>query len=131
MLLPRGSGRLGAARCGRPSGRRPGSTWPWSSRTRSAGAWRTGQTNIAIGCAGIAALRGYHGEVDPDGRTLVTPRRIAVVDELAGAAELVMGKLDRVPVAVVRGYAYPRPAEDEPDPGRRAPHPAGEFDLFR
>jgi coenzyme F420-0:L-glutamate ligase/coenzyme F420-1:gamma-L-glutamate ligase len=93
-------------------------------------AWRTGQTNIAIGCAGIAALRGYHGEVDPDGRTLYATS-IAVVDQLAGAAELVMGKLDRVPVAVVRGYVYPRPAEDEPDPGVGPLLRQATFDLFR
>jgi coenzyme F420-0:L-glutamate ligase / coenzyme F420-1:gamma-L-glutamate ligase len=52
--------------------------------------WRTGQTNVAIGCAGIAPLHGYHGEIDPDGRRL-SATSIAVVDELAGAAELAMG----------------------------------------
>jgi coenzyme F420-0:L-glutamate ligase/coenzyme F420-1:gamma-L-glutamate ligase len=93
-------------------------------------AWRTGQTNIAIGCAGIGALRGYHGEVDPEGRTLVTTS-IAVVDELAGAAELVMGKLDRVPVALVRGYPYPDLPADEPDPGVAPLIRQAAFDLFR
>jgi coenzyme F420-0:L-glutamate ligase / coenzyme F420-1:gamma-L-glutamate ligase len=92
--------------------------------------WRTGQTNVAIGCAGIAPLHGYHGEIDPDGRRL-SATSIAVVDELAGAAELVMGKLDRVPVAIVRGYVYPRPAEDEPDPGVGPLIRQATFDLFR
>jgi coenzyme F420-0:L-glutamate ligase/coenzyme F420-1:gamma-L-glutamate ligase len=93
-------------------------------------AWRTGQTNIAIGCAGIASLRGYHGEIDPDGRTLYATS-IAVVDQLAGAAELVMGKLDRVPVAIVRGYAYLRPEPDEPDPGVGPLIRQATFDMFR
>ena len=64
--------------------------------------WRIGQTNVAIGASGIAAVRDYRGEVDPAGRELVVTQ-IAHLDELAGAAELVMGKLDAVPAAVVRG----------------------------
>jgi len=92
--------------------------------------WRTGQTNVAIGCAGMSALRTYLGEVDPAGHLLVATT-IAVADELAGAAELVMGKLDRVPVAVVRGYAYPAPAADVPDEGTVPLVRQAEFDLFR
>ncbi|MFN8524891.1 MAG: coenzyme F420-0:L-glutamate ligase [Chloroflexota bacterium] len=88
-------------------------------------AWRNGQTNVAIGVAGISALRDYRGQVDSAGLTLVVTE-IAVVDELAGAAELVMGKLDRVPVAVVRGYEF------EPTLGaiRDLIRPA-ELDFFR
>ncbi|HYU17162.1 MAG TPA: coenzyme F420-0:L-glutamate ligase, partial [Chloroflexota bacterium] len=67
--------------------------------------WRTGQTNVAIGVAGLRPLRDYRGQRDSAGQTLVVTE-IAVVDELASGAELAMGKLDRVPAAVVRGYEY-------------------------
>lgn len=67
--------------------------------------WREGQVNVAIGCAGIAPLSDYAGVVDPYGYTLQATR-IAVADELASAAELVMGKIDGVPAAIVRGYPY-------------------------
>jgi coenzyme F420-0:L-glutamate ligase/coenzyme F420-1:gamma-L-glutamate ligase len=65
-------------------------------------AWREGQTNIAIGVAGVEALRHFEGQVDPTGYELRVTM-LATADELAGAAELVMGKIDAVPVAVVRG----------------------------
>jgi coenzyme F420-0:L-glutamate ligase/coenzyme F420-1:gamma-L-glutamate ligase len=64
--------------------------------------WREGQVNVAIGAAGVVPLRDYRGRQDPDGYEL-QGTELAVVDELASAAELVMGKLDRVPVALVRG----------------------------
>jgi coenzyme F420-0:L-glutamate ligase/coenzyme F420-1:gamma-L-glutamate ligase len=64
--------------------------------------WREGQVNVAIGAAGVTALRDYRGKRDPDGYEL-QGTELGVVDELASAAELVMGKLDRVPVALVRG----------------------------
>jgi len=64
--------------------------------------WREGQVNVAIGAAGVVAMRDYRGLKDPDGYEL-QGTELAVVDELASAAELVMGKLDRVPVALVRG----------------------------
>ena len=67
--------------------------------------WREGLTNVAIGAAGMAVLRDYRGTTDPFGMELHASA-IAVVDELASAAELVMGKVDMVPVAVARGYAY-------------------------
>jgi coenzyme F420-0:L-glutamate ligase/coenzyme F420-1:gamma-L-glutamate ligase len=67
--------------------------------------WRNGQVNMAIGVAGIAALADYRGQQDPYGYELHASV-IAVADELAAAAELVMGKIDRVPVAVIRGYQY-------------------------
>jgi coenzyme F420-0:L-glutamate ligase / coenzyme F420-1:gamma-L-glutamate ligase len=64
--------------------------------------WREGQVNVAIGAAGVVALRDYRGQEDADGYAL-QGTELAVADELAAAAELVMGKLDRVPVAVIRG----------------------------
>lgn len=66
--------------------------------------WREGLTNVAIGLAGLVPLRSYLGEPDSAGRPLQATI-LAVADELAGAAELVMGKLDRIPVAIVRGLA--------------------------
>jgi coenzyme F420-0:L-glutamate ligase/coenzyme F420-1:gamma-L-glutamate ligase len=67
--------------------------------------WREGLQNVAIGVAGLRPLRTYLGVADAHGYTLQATV-LAVADELAAAAELVMGKLDAVPVAVVRGYAY-------------------------
>ena len=64
--------------------------------------WRQGTTDVAIGAAGIEVLRDLKGERDPIGYELRSTV-IAIADEIAGAAELVMGKLDRTPVAVVRG----------------------------
>jgi coenzyme F420-0:L-glutamate ligase/coenzyme F420-1:gamma-L-glutamate ligase len=65
-------------------------------------AWREGQTNVAIGVAGVEALRHFEGQTDPTGYELRVTM-LATADELAGAAELVMGKVDGVPVALVRG----------------------------
>jgi len=65
-------------------------------------AWREGQTNVAIGVAGVEALRHFEGQFDPTGYELRVTM-LATADELAGAAELVMGKVDGVPVALVRG----------------------------
>lgn len=67
--------------------------------------WRMGQVNMAIGAAGIEPLSDYRGQYDPYGYELHASV-IAVADELASAAELVMGKVDRVPVALIRGYSY-------------------------
>ena len=64
--------------------------------------WREGLTNIAIGVAGMAPLKSYLGERDPAGRPLQATI-LAVADELASAAEPVMGKLDRIPAAIIRG----------------------------
>lgn len=90
--------------------------------------WRNGIVNVAIGVAGMDPFADYRGENDPHGYPLVATR-MAVADELAAAAELVMNKLDGRPVAIVRGYAY------------RPPGPGGESardivmdpdrDLFR
>ena len=67
--------------------------------------WREGAANIAIGVAGMEPLWDYRGLEDTDGRELHSTV-VAVADELAAAAELVMKKLDRVPAAIARGYAY-------------------------
>ena len=65
---------------------------------------RNGIVGTAIGVAGIAPLRGYQGAVDPAGYELRTTS-VSVADELAAAADLVLGKLERVPAALVRGFA--------------------------
>ncbi|MDL9944034.1 coenzyme F420-0:L-glutamate ligase [Gordonia sp. ABSL11-1] len=88
-------------------------------------AWRNGQTDVAIGSAGIAVSHPYDGSVDSYGNPLIVTD-IAVADEIAAAADLVKGKLAGVPIAVVRGL---RPVDD----GSQAAdliRPAQE-DLFR
>jgi coenzyme F420-0:L-glutamate ligase / coenzyme F420-1:gamma-L-glutamate ligase len=65
-------------------------------------AWRQGTTDVALGVAGVEALRDLRGQRDRVGYELHTTQ-IAVADEIAGAAELVMGKTDGVPAAIVRG----------------------------
>jgi coenzyme F420-0:L-glutamate ligase/coenzyme F420-1:gamma-L-glutamate ligase len=65
--------------------------------------WRNGLTDVALGVAGIPPLRDHRGEHDMHGNELHLTQ-MAIVDELAGAAELVKGKIDQVPVAVIRGY---------------------------
>jgi coenzyme F420-0:L-glutamate ligase/coenzyme F420-1:gamma-L-glutamate ligase len=67
--------------------------------------WREGQTDVAIGVAGIRPLRSYIGEVDPHGHEFRV-QEICVADELAAAGELVKGNTSRVPVALVRGFEY-------------------------
>ena len=68
--------------------------------------WREGHVNFAIGVAGMTPVLDYTGQTDPAGLELRVTQ-MAVADELAAAAELAHGKLDRVPVAIVRGYPYP------------------------
>lgn len=70
--------------------------------------WRVGQTDVAIGSAGLTVLHRYAGAVDAEGNELLVTE-VAVADEVAAAADLVKGKLSGVPVAVVRGMA---PVED-------------------
>ena len=67
--------------------------------------FRNGQTNVAIGIAGLNAIKSYIGEDDMFGKKLKVTE-IAVVDELASAAELVMGKSKGIPVAIVRGFVF-------------------------
>ena len=87
--------------------------------------WREGLVNIAIGVAGFAPILSYLGQQDPAGRPLQATI-LAVADELAAAAEPVMGKLDRIPAAIVRGLALQASEEGSKallrDPAR---------DLFR
>jgi coenzyme F420-0:L-glutamate ligase/coenzyme F420-1:gamma-L-glutamate ligase len=68
-------------------------------------AWRQGTTDVAIGCAGLRPLLDLSGERDAAGYELHATT-IALADELAGAADLVRGKLDGVPAAVVRGFGH-------------------------
>jgi coenzyme F420-0:L-glutamate ligase/coenzyme F420-1:gamma-L-glutamate ligase len=65
-------------------------------------AWRQGTTDVALGIAGVIALRDLRGTRDSSGYELTTTQ-IAVSDEIAGSAQLVMGKTDGVPAAIVRG----------------------------
>ena len=69
--------------------------------------WREGLTNVAIGVAGIEPIKSYLGEKDPAGYVLQATI-LAVADELAAAAEPIMGKLDRIPVVIIRGLDWPR-----------------------
>lgn len=69
--------------------------------------WREGHTNVAIGLAGMSPVKDYVGQTDPHGYVLRVST-MAVADELAAAAELVMEKLSRVPVSIVRGFDYQR-----------------------
>ena len=69
--------------------------------------WRLGYVNVAIGVAGMKPLKDYRGIKDMYNRTL-NVTMMAVADELASTAELVMNKTDRIPVAIIRGYSYPK-----------------------
>ncbi|MFJ8577068.1 coenzyme F420-0:L-glutamate ligase [Micromonospora sp. NPDC093277] len=89
--------------------------------------WRNGLTDVALGVAGMPAIRDHRGEIDPYGNELQLTQ-MAVVDELAGAAELIKGKCDQVPVAVVRGYLGVELAAD--GEGARALVRDAELDLF-
>jgi len=90
--------------------------------------WRLGQADIALGCAGIAALDDWRGRHDQRGRELADTA-IAVIDELAAAADLVRDKDDGVPGAIISGLAHLVGAEDGPG-ARVLQRPAAE-DLFR
>lgn len=68
-------------------------------------AWREGQTDIAIGIAGMQPIHSYIGQVDPHGHEFRV-QALCTADELAGAAELVKGNVSRVPVAVIRGHQW-------------------------
>ncbi|MFQ5951729.1 MAG: coenzyme F420-0:L-glutamate ligase, partial [Candidatus Geothermarchaeales archaeon] len=69
--------------------------------------WRLGHLNFAIGVSGMMPFKDYRGQRDPYGYELKVTM-MAVADELTSAAELVMGKTDGIPVAIVRGYDFPR-----------------------
>ncbi len=88
--------------------------------------FRNGQTNVAIGVAGINPIKSYIGTYDMYGRKLRVTE-IAVADEIASAAELVMGKAKGTPVAIVRGYIFEKPSKTSVKSLLRAK----ERDLFR
>lgn len=87
--------------------------------------WRLGLTDVAIGAAGIDPIADYRGRVDGYGNELALTE-MAVIDELAAAAELVKGKIDAVPVAVVRGL----PVREDDGPGAAALVRGADADLF-
>jgi coenzyme F420-0:L-glutamate ligase/coenzyme F420-1:gamma-L-glutamate ligase len=91
-------------------------------------AWRLGQAEVAIGCAGLAPLDDWRGRTDAQGRKLEATL-IAVADEAAAAADLVRGKDSRVPVAIVRGLDRFVTADDGPGAAALRRPPAE--DLFR
>lgn len=91
-------------------------------------AWRLGQAEVAIGCAGLAPLDDWRGRRDTAGRELQATL-IAIADEAAAAADLVRDKASRVPAAVVRGLGRYVGAED--GPGAAALRRPREEDLFR
>jgi coenzyme F420-0:L-glutamate ligase/coenzyme F420-1:gamma-L-glutamate ligase len=91
-------------------------------------AWRLGQTEVAIGCAGIEPLDDWRGRADATGRELEATL-IAVADQAAGAADLVRGKDDAVPAAIVRGIG--RFVTDSDGPGASALRRPADEDLFR
>ena len=68
-------------------------------------AWREGQTDIAIGIAGMQPIYSYIGQFDPHGHEFKV-QAVCLADELAGAAELVKGNISRVPVGLIRGYDW-------------------------
>jgi coenzyme F420-0:L-glutamate ligase/coenzyme F420-1:gamma-L-glutamate ligase len=91
--------------------------------------WREGQTDIAIGAAGLAVLDDHAGRVDPYGNVLAVTAP-AVADELAGAAELASGKLGRRPFAVIRGRVDLVLPPDDDGPGAAALLRPEGADLF-
>ena len=88
--------------------------------------WRNGATNVAIGVAGFDPMLSYVGLEDSHGNMLYTTE-IAVADELAATAELVTGKVEGVPVTIIRGYPYL--AMEDASIGRLIR--TGDKDLFR
>ena len=91
-------------------------------------AWRVGQTDVAIGAAGISVLDDWRGRVDAGGRPL-RATLIAVADAVAGAADLARTKSSSEPAVLVRGLARFVTADDGPGASELR-RPAGE-DLFR
>ena len=87
--------------------------------------WRSGYTEVAIGVAGMLPILDYVGKIDTAGREL-RATWICIADELASAAELVTGKVNRVPVALIRGYAFPKGDGAASEMVRQA-----ELDMFR
>jgi coenzyme F420-0:L-glutamate ligase / coenzyme F420-1:gamma-L-glutamate ligase len=92
--------------------------------------WRNGLTDVALGAAGLAAIHDYRGERDAYGNELQITQ-VAVIDELAAAGDLVKGKRDQVPVAVVRGFQpLDSATADDPGAGASVLIRTAEHDLF-
>jgi coenzyme F420-0:L-glutamate ligase/coenzyme F420-1:gamma-L-glutamate ligase len=91
-------------------------------------AWRLGQAEVAIGCAGIAPLDDWRGRDDATGRPLEATL-IAIADEAAAAADLVRDKASGIPVAILRGLGHH--VGDEDGPGAAALRRPRDEDLFR
>lgn len=89
-------------------------------------AWREGQTDVAIGIAGMHPIRSYIGQLDPHGHEFKV-QAVCLADQLAGAAELVKGNVSRLPVGVIRGYQWERDETATIAPVLRDPS----RDLFR
>ena len=92
-------------------------------------AWRNGQTDIAVGAAGIETMHDHAGVTDDHGNVLEVTAP-AVADEIAGAADLVMGKVGGIPVAVLRGLGRMVLASGEHGPGARALIRVEDQDMF-
>jgi coenzyme F420-0:L-glutamate ligase/coenzyme F420-1:gamma-L-glutamate ligase len=91
-------------------------------------AWRLGQAEVAIGCAGLSPLDDWRGRADTAGRELEATQ-VAIADEAAAAADLVRDKISRVPATIVRGLSHHVTADDGPGGGAlRRPR---DQDLFR
>jgi coenzyme F420-0:L-glutamate ligase/coenzyme F420-1:gamma-L-glutamate ligase len=91
-------------------------------------AWRLGQAEIAIGCAGLSPIDDWRGRADAGGREL-TATAIAIADEMAAAGDLVRDKASGVPAAVVRGRGDL--VEEDDGPGAAALRRPRDLDLFR
>ena len=87
--------------------------------------WRLGLTNVAIGASGLPVLQDLRGTRDREGKPL-TATILAIADELAAAAGLLMGKSEGTPAVIIRGYPFKRASEKAASIIR----PADE-DLFR
>jgi coenzyme F420-0:L-glutamate ligase/coenzyme F420-1:gamma-L-glutamate ligase len=90
--------------------------------------WRVGQSEVAIGCAGIEPLEDWRGRADRDGRELAATE-IAIADQIAAAADLARDKTSGTPAVIVRGLGLDPGADD--GPGAAALLRPAEQDLFR
>ena len=123
VLLPADPDALGpgaARRAARPAGRGVADSF--------GRAWRVGQTDVAIGAAGIRPLDDWRGRTDARGRELEATE-IAVADAVAGAADLARAKDGGAPAVLVRGLE--RFVTEEDGPGAAALRRPPELDLFR
>ena len=87
--------------------------------------WRRGQTDVAIGISGLEAITDHRGRPDAEGR-IMDATEVAIVDEIAAAADLAMGKAARVPAAIIRGVEW-SPGSARATDLARPPHE----DMFR